>query len=89
VHTANSVNIPCITVSITIKKGEKVNSMGVSEEMIKEEEQKKKNVCPKIDICQERISEHAFRTKCIGNPNDCPLNWKRPKQWLKELTVEK
>jgi hypothetical protein len=63
--------------------------MGVSEEMIKEEEQKKKNVCPKIDICQERISEYAFRTKCIGNPNDCHLNWKRPKQWLKELKVEK
>jgi hypothetical protein len=44
-----------------------------------------KKVCPKINTCKEKVSEYRFRTRCIENPNDCPLNWKRPKQWKKEL----
>jgi hypothetical protein len=45
-------------------------------------------VCDKIAKCKEKVLRTYFQKICLGQPDDCYLNSKIPKEWLKSEVVE-
>ena len=63
---------------------------GVTEEMIKEEEQKQDR-CPAIEECEENVTQDKFRSFCMSKDYKLCIAYqvkygkkKKPREWLKE-----